>query len=148
MAKDAKSPNFRQIAALPYRVEEDGSVEVLLVTSRERGRWILPKGWPIKGMKDHAAAETEALEEAGITGTIGRKPIGRFEYDKRFPRKVERVKVDVFPLAVDGQLDDWREKGQREVRWFKPDEAAAMAADEGVGPMILDFAAGLVSEKA
>lgn len=148
MAKTVKNAKFRQIAALPYRVESDGSLTVLMVTSRERGRWILPKGWPIKGMKNHEAAETEAMEEAGITGSVGEKAVGRFEYIKQFPRKSERVTVDVYPLAVEVQLDDWREKGQRTVRWFGVEEAAEKASDEGVADIIRGLAASLSVEKA
>ena len=54
----------RQVAALPFRQDEDG-VHLLMVTSRTRKRWILPKGNPIKGLAPNKVAEVEALEEAG-----------------------------------------------------------------------------------
>jgi ADP-ribose pyrophosphatase YjhB (NUDIX family) len=38
---------------------------VLLVTSRETGRWIIPKGGPIKGFKPAKTAAREAYEDAG-----------------------------------------------------------------------------------
>ncbi|WP_245515778.1 NUDIX hydrolase [Oharaeibacter diazotrophicus] len=143
MAKPSKTPAFLQVAALPWRRDADGTVRVVLVTSRERGRWILPKGWPIKGLKDCEAAETEAMEEAGLVGRVTTDPIGRFQYDKSFPKRVAAVAVDVYGLEVERQLDDWLEKGQREVRWLKPDKAAKLAADTGVGALILAFVATL-----
>jgi 8-oxo-dGTP pyrophosphatase MutT (NUDIX family) len=71
----------RQYAALPYRITDE--VEVLLISSRETRRWILPKGWPMKGRKPHAAAAQEALEEAGVVGKIGKDPVGIYHYIKR-----------------------------------------------------------------
>jgi 8-oxo-dGTP pyrophosphatase MutT (NUDIX family) len=71
-----------QYAALPYR-SSNVRTEVMLVTSREARRWIIPKGWPQKGKAPHRSAAREAFEEAGIVGTVGRRPIGSFAYKKR-----------------------------------------------------------------
>ena len=60
----------KQAAALPVRVDDEGRVHVLLITSRETQRFIIPKGWPMKGRKDHQAAAIEAQQEAGIIGRI------------------------------------------------------------------------------
>ena len=86
------------IGAEGYRV-------VLLITSRERGSWVLPKGWPKPGIVPYRQAANEAFEEAGVTGKIGRTTIGRYVYVKllRDGRKVA-CRVDVFPLAVDNIL--------------------------------------------
>lgn len=138
---------FRQVAALPYRLTPHG-YEVVLITTRDSGRWILPKGWPIKGLKRHEAAETEAMEEAGLIGSAEPKPIGRFTYTKQFPKRQEKVLVDVFPFAVERQLDEWQEKGQREVRFFNPVDAAALVSDTGVGDLILSFFVDLAKRKA
>jgi len=138
---------FRQVAALPYRLTAHG-YEVVMITTRDSGRWILPKGWPIKGLKRHESAETEAMEEAGLIGSVEPKPVGRFTYVKQFPKRQEKVLVDVFPLAVEKQLDDWQEKGQREVRFFNPVDAAALVSDAGVGDIILAFFVDLAKRKA
>jgi 8-oxo-dGTP pyrophosphatase MutT (NUDIX family) len=116
-------------------------MRVVLVTSRERRRWIIPKGWPIKGLKNPEVAETEAMEEAGVVGRISKKPIGRFIYDKQFPKKTVTVTVDVYGLEVLKELDEWQEKGQRDVQWFEVEEAARLADDRSVGELILHFAA-------
>ncbi|MDY8107858.1 NUDIX hydrolase [Fulvimarina sp. 2208YS6-2-32] len=115
----------RQTAALPYRLSSDGAFEVLLVTSRDTGRWVLPKGWPMPGKKLSKAAEIEAYEEAGVIGTTAKKSIGTYDYDKVESRK-RRIpcRVHIFPLPVDSLLDKWPERGQRTREWFAPKDAA------------------------
>jgi 8-oxo-dGTP pyrophosphatase MutT (NUDIX family) len=140
VAKSRKK--YRQVAALPYRLTAAGW-EVALVTTRESGRWILPKGWPIKGLPDFEAAAIEALEEAGMVGRIGRRSIGEFVYLKRFVKTSDKVTATVYPLAVVEQRPKWREKNEREVRWFSAAEAAEKVTIEGVGALIERFVAGL-----
>jgi 8-oxo-dGTP pyrophosphatase MutT (NUDIX family) len=119
----AKGP-FVQYGALPYRESRSG-LEVLLVTSRESRRWILPKGWPQRGLPPHRTAENEAFEEAGVVGKIGKKPIGAYWYDKKLESgAAARCKVRVFPLRVTRQLKKWPEKRQRQARWHSPAQAS------------------------
>jgi 8-oxo-dGTP pyrophosphatase MutT (NUDIX family) len=80
--RDSGKPK-KQVAALPVATAEDGSLRVLVITSRETRRFIVPKGWPIKGVKDHRAAEIEAREEAGLIGRAHKKPIGSYLAWKR-----------------------------------------------------------------
>ena len=92
----------------------------MLVTSRETKRWVVPKGWPIRGAKPHASAAREALEEAGVFGRIDADAIGTYYYDKRLKNGLDaRCKVEVFPLEVKSQRKRWREKGERKARWFR-----------------------------
>ena len=74
---------MRQIAALPYTTHADGSMQILLITSRDTRRWVIPKGNRIKGLAGHRAAELEAFEEAGIHGIACPASLGRYSYDKR-----------------------------------------------------------------
>jgi 8-oxo-dGTP pyrophosphatase MutT (NUDIX family) len=138
-------PKYRQVAALPYRLGGAGC-EVVLVTSRGRGRWILPKGWPIKGLGDHEAAGIEALEEAGLVGRPGRRSVGSYTYVKRLGGRTLTVTVDVYPFEILEQRPKWRERGQREVGWFSAEEAAAKVSDEGVGALIGRFVEALTDE--
>ena len=92
-----KKARLKQVAALAYRKHGKG-VDVLLITSRETKRWVIPKGWPMKGKKDWDAAATEAFEEAGIEGTIGHKSIGTYHYVKRKLSGDLDCKVIVYPL--------------------------------------------------
>lgn len=147
MAKIARQ-RFQQVAALPFRRGKDGSIDVVLVTTRDSGRWILPKGWPIKGLKKCEAAETEAMEEAGLIGKVARKAFGQFTYRKQFPKGTEAVTVDVYPLEIVRQKSSWLEKGQREVRFFSVDEAADRVSDAGVGDLIRAFAESLQGRDA
>ena len=121
----------RQVAALPVRRVADGSLRVLLVPSRQTRRWIVPKGWPVKGLKPHQAAALEAREEAGVAGRISRKPIATYLYTKRLPSRSALCAVDVYLLEVEEHLDTWREKGQRELVWLGRDEAAELVDELG-----------------
>jgi 8-oxo-dGTP pyrophosphatase MutT (NUDIX family) len=128
----------RQYATLPYRQAE--GVEILLVSSRETGRWVLPKGWPMKGRKPHAAAALEAFEEAGVKGIVGKTPLGDYRYDKVLSDdSVLNCRVDVFPLRVERELNAWPERRERDRQWFSPQDAAEAVDEEGLKDLILAF---------
>ena len=136
-----EEPRF-QYAALPWR--RDGEVEIMLVSSRETRRWVVPKGWPMKGRKPFAAAEREALEEAGVTGDIAKTPIGAYHYDKRHKNgSVLTCEVKVFPLRVRLERKTWREKHERVRKWFPAAETAAAVDEEELREIILEFGAAL-----
>lgn len=127
-----------QYAALPYRVND--GVEVMLLTSRETGRWVLPKGWPMDGKSPRAAARREALEEAGVVGRVCKRPIGAFHYDKRLSDGcLVTCKVLVYPLAFERQRKHWPEQGERTIGWFTPDEAAAMVLEPELAILLHSF---------
>jgi 8-oxo-dGTP pyrophosphatase MutT (NUDIX family) len=132
--------DFAQVAALPLRVGDDGVMRVLLLTSRETRRWVIPKGWPMKGHKPHQAAAQEAREEAGVIGQAAKKPIGTYTYFKRREAHFDVCRVDVYVLAVKKQLKTWREKDQREARWFTLDEAADLVQEPGLVALLRNVA--------
>jgi 8-oxo-dGTP pyrophosphatase MutT (NUDIX family) len=114
-----------QVAALPYRRRPDNSYEVLLVTTRGTGRWMVPKGWPMTGKSHAEAAGQEAYEEAGVRGTASPVELGRFDHEKSlFPAGSLHCTVAVFAMPVEQELTRWPERGQRTRRWFSLDEAA------------------------
>src|ERR1700744_6057966 len=97
-----------QFAALPFRITATGRFEIMLLTSRETRRWVIPKGWPIKGLKPREVAAREAFEEAGLRGTIcGKRPIGAYHYEKQLPNTRLLCEVHVFLMWVSQQLDQW-----------------------------------------
>jgi 8-oxo-dGTP pyrophosphatase MutT (NUDIX family) len=100
--RKAKRTVRLQYGALPYRFSQDAALEILLVTTRGTRRWIVPKGWPIKGLSPVKSAAREAFEEAGVTGRIGAKPIGFFAYDKLRDEAggTTICEVKVYPLLV------------------------------------------------
>ncbi len=131
----------KQVGALPVRTEKNGALRVLLVTSRETRRFVIPKGWPWPGVKDHKAAAEEAREEAGIRGRIGKKPVGSYTYDKRRANGAVPVRVNVFLLEVVEELSEWQEKDERERKWLTPAKAAAAVAEPELAELILKIAA-------
>lgn len=122
-----RRPPRQQYAALCYRQrKKQEHVEVLLVTSRDTGRWIIPKGWPMPGKKSHAVAEREAYEEAGVKGKASREPIGYYSYSKGMEGGLKiACKVQVHALDVKEMLKDFPEKGTRRAEWVNCEEAAA-----------------------
>jgi 8-oxo-dGTP pyrophosphatase MutT (NUDIX family) len=134
-----RAPTGReQYGAILIRRNDDGTVGVLLITSRETHRWVIPKGWPMRKRKPSEVAVIEAYEEAGVRGhIIGRRRLGHYHYRKMLPSGAEaNLKVLVYPMAVDEQLDDWPERPERRTRWFSPPEAAALVAESGLARMI------------
>jgi 8-oxo-dGTP pyrophosphatase MutT (NUDIX family) len=112
----------------------------MLVTSRETGRWIIPKGWPKKRKAPYASAAREALEEAGVIGQVGRDPIGSYSYKKRLKSgAVVACEVQVFPLEVKNQQKTRPEKGERELRWFSPTNAARAVQEPVLREIIRTF---------
>ena len=132
---------YLQYAALPFRLGTE-RLEVMLVTSRETRRWVIPKGWPEGRMKPHLVAEMEAFEEAGVRGEIALTPIAAFEYVKLLPLK-QKVSclVEVFPLRVLEIAERWPEQSQRQRRWMAADEAATLVQEKGLKQLLLSFAA-------
>lgn len=131
-----------QVAALCYRRNRQDKTEVLLITSRDTGRWVLPKGWPIKGLTPSEAAAREAFEEAGVEGRVGAEPLGLFSYTKTFAAKEGiPVIVSVFPLAVRRLVEDFPEKGQRQLEWFSPKKAAGKVAEPDLAAILEAFTA-------
>ena len=122
-------PSKKQIGAIPVRRASDGGLEVLLVTSRETRRWIIPKGWPIDHLSDAEAAAVEAWEEAGVQGTACARAIGSFCYDKRRPKEIVPIVVDVYRLDVTTIADDWPEAAQRRRAWYRPRDAASLVQE-------------------
>jgi 8-oxo-dGTP pyrophosphatase MutT (NUDIX family) len=118
-----------QVAALPYRSHAAGR-DILLVTSRRSGRWILPKGWPHHGTSLAQSAAREAYEEAGVHGTIWQHEIGRFVTTKATLDGCACYPVVVYPLKVELELEDWPERLQRQRQWFALAEANEILAPE------------------
>jgi 8-oxo-dGTP pyrophosphatase MutT (NUDIX family) len=126
-----------QYAALPYRMNGRAQPQVMLVTSRETRRWIIPKGWPHKGKAPHRSAAREAFEEAGVVGAVNRQSVGSFSYEKRLKNGgVVACEVLVFALEVKRQSKEWPEKRERKVRWLSARVAAKTVQDRELGKII------------
>jgi 8-oxo-dGTP pyrophosphatase MutT (NUDIX family) len=137
---------LRQIAALPVRANSDGTIDVFLVTSRGSGRWIIPKGNPISGLSPPDVAEREAMEEAGLMGQVLPRRIGSFEFH-RLRVSGETCLVDVYPMHVEKQLQDFDEKRQRTVRLCSMETALAIVCSRALAGLIEQYGAEFASQR-
>jgi 8-oxo-dGTP pyrophosphatase MutT (NUDIX family) len=132
-----------QVGALPWRMSHSGrDVELLLITSRSSGKWIIPKGWPMRGRTAPEAAAIEAFEEAGVQGRIELNPVGSFVYLKNHPI-LGRLKfmLLVYPLAVDRCVEEWPEQRQRTRQWVEISAAMRLVESEGLRAVMQKFKA-------
>ena len=138
---------FRQYAALPY-IEQDADIVVCLITSRDTGRWVIPKGWPKPDLAPHELAAREARQEAGLVGAVSAVPVGNYSYRKRLHFFLRVVcHVTVFPLLCDSQKLKWREKGERQLVWTTCDDAARRVDERELSRLLADFPAWLVDAR-
>jgi len=128
---------FQQSAVLAYRRDSEG-LEFLLVTSRRKKRWVLPKGVREPDLDAATSAAKEAWEEAGIEGAISTEAIGTYRYEKWGGV----CTVEVFSMAVHTSYDEWPES-YRDRQWVSPQEAADRVDELELKKIILEFAASL-----
>lgn len=119
-----------QVGAVPIKRRTTGEIEVLLITSRETRRWVIPKGWPWPGVSDPEAAAAEAWEEAGVRGNIVVNQMGTFTYDKRRDGVILTVDVVVYLLEVTEEEPAWPEMDKRRRAWLSPAAAARAVAEQ------------------
>ena len=133
----------RQVAALPLRLAKDGALEVLLVTSRDTGRWIIPKGWTSKRIKDCKAAAREAREEAGVKGKILRVRYRHLSIYQTGTRQWRSRRGEgLFSLKVSKRCKRWPEKRERRRAWFDLEAAASKVSDPELSTLIGTLRAG------
>ncbi|PRD41113.1 DNA mismatch repair protein MutT [Phyllobacterium phragmitis] len=139
---ETSSGRLRQVAALVYRYH-DGRLEVLLITSRRTGRWVLPKGWPQVGRTLSQAALREAYEEAGVRGAVATRPLGSYAYEKTDlpPEANSAFTVDVFSVRFSHQEKKFPERGEREDEWVTPEEAAERVDEPELKSILRTFGA-------
>ncbi|MER9347289.1 NUDIX hydrolase [Mesorhizobium sp. M0227] len=134
--KAKKGERIRQVAAIPFRLTPHGDIEVMLVTSRTTRRFIVPKGWPMKGKSGRKAATIEAQEEAGVLGKTLKQPAGTYSYWKRLANRFVRVDVIVYLLEVSEELADWQEAKRRQRAWLAPADAAMLIDEPDLSTLV------------
>ena len=136
---DHKSDVRTQFAALCYRVVKD-QVQVLLVTSRGRQRWILPKGWPMDGKTPGECAAIEAWEEAGVVGKPSDRCLGIFSYAKIIDEDTNLPCIGmVFPVKVKSLKNDFPEAKQRRRKWVSLKKAAKLLSEPELIQIVKTF---------
>lgn len=145
-----RRPSRQQYAALCYRFDKrNGELQILLMTSRDTGRWVIPKGWPMEGKDCHQVAEREAYEEAGIKGKISKKALGHFTYMKGLDGGLRiPCRVQVHALEVRDTCKNFPEKGQRKMEWVAPEIAASRVNEPELKTLIRDFGRGMGEAQA
>ncbi|MBY5466421.1 NUDIX hydrolase [Rhizobium leguminosarum] len=136
-----KGAFLQQYGAVCFRyLGDEDKVEILLVTSRQSRRWVIPKGWPMRRKKPFETAATEAWEEAGVQGSVRKKPIGRYTYLKELgPDVVSPCMVDLFQIEVKRLTDGFKERGERVLVWVSPDEAARRVRELELKSLLVSF---------
>ncbi|HSD93068.1 MAG TPA: NUDIX hydrolase [Methyloceanibacter sp.] len=130
---------LKQVGAIPY-VETEGGLLVLLITTRGRGRWTIPKGWPNPGMTDPQLAAQEAFEEAGVTGKVSTRPVGSYLYTKHLHLfSWVKCSVEVYLLRTNCQHLNWPEKPSRKSIWLEPREAAKKVKEPQLASVLREF---------
>lgn len=139
-----------QVAALCFRTLENNKNEFLLITSRETGRWILPKGWPIDGKSDLQAALQEAWEEAGVyTYKAFDSPVGHYFYQKRIKAGLKiDVKATVYAVEVKKMKKKYPESFQRMRAWYTVDQASTLVDEPGLKSIFQRFDPELLCSKS
>jgi 8-oxo-dGTP pyrophosphatase MutT (NUDIX family) len=128
----------RQFAALPFRLD-NSELRVMLITTRRKRRWSVPKGSPMRKTEPHRTAALEAYEEAGLVGVIAKRALGSFKHRKRKGARKQTLDVALFPMKVHGRERWWPEKGEREAIWVSAETAARMVHKAQLRRLIARF---------
>lgn len=133
-----RRPPRYQVAAMCYRVE-GSRFRILLLTSRESRRWVLPKGWPKMGLDAVETALDEAWEEGGVHLEKEGQRVGRYTYRKRMRGGVPvGTEVDVFAFRVLSEEESFPEAAERNRRWVDPEEAAQLVDEPELADILRD----------
>lgn len=134
--KAEKGKSIRQVAAIPYRLNAEGQPEIMVITSRTTQRFVVPKGWPMKGKSGRKAATIEARQEAGVLGKTLKKPAGSYSYWKRISTCFVRIDVKVYLMSVSEVVPKWEERKRRRRAWLSPSEAAVLIDEPELASMV------------
>lgn len=135
----------KQFAALPFRLHKS-ELRLMLITTRRKRRWSVPKGSPMRNKEPHLTAALEAYEEAGLVGVVATRALGSFKHRKRKGDRKRTMNVAVFPMKVHGRQRWWPEKGEREAIWVSPKTAARLVHKAQLRRLIARFAAHTARE--
>lgn len=149
MSRTASRMPVVQYGALPWRRTPDG-LEILLITTQNTRRWIVPKGWPVAGCTPQQCAAREAYEEAGLSGAVAGEAIGVFNYRKQLKSgQMVACRIRIYAMEVSEVAGEWPEKGTRETKWCPVSEALTLVEDSGLRRIIAKFSrASVATHKA
>lgn len=136
-----RRPDRVQMAALCFRTGKRGK-ELLLVTSRDTGRWVLPKGWPINGLDGPGTAAQEAWEEGGVKAKLAYdNPVGEYGYLKKLDNGASvPVTTTVYEVEAETVEPEFPEVGQRKRRWVDPKKASSLVEEPELRRLLKKYA--------
>ncbi len=134
----AKRDVRAQVAALCYRIKND-ELQVCLITARETGRWIIPRGWPMHKQTPAQSAAIEAIEEAGVEGRVHPMSIGAYSYEKPIDGVKTPIMVSVFAIELTKKHKSWPERADRKRKWMTTKKAAKKLSDPGLQQIVANF---------
>jgi 8-oxo-dGTP pyrophosphatase MutT (NUDIX family) len=126
--------NFNQSGVIPYR-KKSGELQILLITSVKKKKWIVPKGYIEFNLSPFESAKKEAYEEAGVIGANETVELGSFIMN----RSIGHCNIKIFSMEVLEVLDDYPEKEYRKRKWFPVKEAAENISIPEASSMILSL---------
>jgi 8-oxo-dGTP pyrophosphatase MutT (NUDIX family) len=130
----------RQVGGLCYRMNVAGLTEILLITTRRTRRWTIPKGWPIKGLEMHEAAQREAWEEAGVKGRVRKRIYGMFGYEKILASGITVPATVQVHLLETRETRSWfPERSERKLLWLPPSEASRLVEEKDLKALLSRF---------
>ncbi len=126
--------NFKQSGVIPYR-QNNGTTEVLLITSMKKKKWIIPKGYIEFNLSPFESAKKEAFEEAGVLGSNETIEIGSY----RVHKEIGVSYVKVFSMEVIKILEDYPEKNHRKRKWYNVKDAIETVQNEDLAEVLSKF---------
>ena len=125
---------YHQVAVLPFRVEKN-RLEILLITSIKKKKWILPKGIAENNISYMESAANEAYEEAGVKGHVIKDPLDSYTVKKWGGL----CNVQVYPMVVEKEKSKWPENYVRKRKWCSVEEAIKLVSDAQLSNIIRQF---------
>ena len=141
LADGGKRSVRTQFGTLCYR-HHQGRVQILLISSRGVGRWVIPKGWPMDEKTPAEAAAVEAFEEAGVKGKVYEACLGIYSTMREAAGNGDEMItciVAIFPLKVKQILKEYPEAGERKRQWFSPKKASTLIDEPELAQIIRNF---------
>jgi len=118
---------------------QNGDLEILLVTSRGKGNWILPKGKVKPGKTAALSAQEEVYEEAGAVGIVDQALVARFDLKAPMAGQDAREEMQIFSLEVETLALVWPEMFQRQRRWTSLRDALELVKNARIRRALKEF---------
>ena len=107
---------MHRVGVISFNIRDE-AISLLFVTSKTRGRWILPKGTQSFDETHEQTWRREAFEEAGVNGHVIQDYPFTIPVTKKTEGGMRQVPVTYYPLFVTEQSEEWPEMNNRQRHW-------------------------------